>query len=245
MMKRMIGGALAVLALAACNSGGNNTSVVAAAPVAAVPPPAGTEWATVVSETPEGGMRMGNPNAPIKLVEYGSLTCPGCAAFAQQSTETLTQKYIASGKVSFEYRSLLLHSPDLMASLAYKCGGAEPFFALLDASYADMPNWLDKISSLPAPEQQRLQSLPIAAQNTEYARISGRDEFVVQRGIGREALAQCLTDPAKIAKLDAVRKDAFEKYNVQGTPTFFINGEIVPNVSSWKDLEPMLRAAGA
>jgi len=244
-MKTKIGAAIALLALAACNSAGNNTTVAASGPVAAVAPPAGTEWAMVVSETPEGGMRMGNPNAPIKLVEYGSLTCPACAAFSVQGSEPLKEKYIATGKVSLEYRSLLLHSPDLMASLAYKCGGPEPFFALLDASYADMPNWLDKLTSLPEAEQQRLQSLPIAAQTAEYARLSGRDEFVIQRGIGREALAQCLADPAKIAKLDQTRKEAFEKYNVQGTPTFFINGDVVPNVSSWKDLEPMLRAAGA
>ncbi len=245
MMKRMMIAGVAALALAACGSGANNSTMAVSGPVAAVAPPAGTEWAMVVSETPEGGMLMGNPKAPIKLMEYGSLTCPGCAAFSMQSTEALKAKYIATGKVSFEYRSLLLHGPDLMASLAYKCGGPAPFFALVDASYSDMQNWLGKISSLPQAEQQRLQSLPIAAQNAEYARISGRDEFVVQRGISRDALAQCLADPVKTAALDKTRKDAFEKYNVQGTPTFFINGSMVPNVSSWTDLEPMLRAAGA
>ena len=241
MMKNMMVAGVALLALAACNSATNNTTVA----VAAVAPPAGTEWTTVVSETPESGMRMGNPDAPIKIVEYGSLTCPACAAFSVQGTEPLKTKYIATGKVSWEYRSLLLHAPDLMASLAYKCGGPAPFFALLDASYADMQNWLGKLAELPQAEQQRLQSLPIAAQNTEYARLSGRDEFVIQRGITREALAQCLADPAKIAALDKVRKDAFEKYNVQGTPTFFINDAVVPNVATWADLEPQLRAAGA
>ncbi len=244
-MKRFWVVAAAALALSACNSGTNNSTAAVSGPVKAVPPPAGTEWTLVVSETPEGGMRMGNPNAPIKLVEYGSLTCPACAAFSVQGTEPLTTKYIATGKVSWEYRSLLLHAPDLMATLSYKCGGPAPFFALIDASYADMQNWLGKLAGLPEAEQQRLQSLPLAAQNTEYARISGRDEFVVQRGITREALAQCLADPRKIAALDQVRKDAFEKYNVQGTPTFFINGTVVPNVSSWSTLEPELRAAGA
>ena len=245
MMKNMMVAGVALLALAACNSATNNTTVAVAGPVAAVAPPVGTEWTTVVSETPESGMRMGNPDAPIKIVEYGSLTCPACAAFSVQGTEPLKTKYIATGKVSWEYRSLLLHAPDLMASLAYKCGGPAPFFALLDASYADMQNWLGKLAELPQAEQQRLQSLPIAAQNTEYARLSGRDEFVIQRGITREALAQCLADPAKIAALDKVRKDAFEKYNVQGTPTFFINDAVVPNVATWADLEPQLRAAGA
>ncbi len=245
MMKRMMVAGVAVLALAACNSATNNSTVAVAGPVAAIAPPAGTEWAMVVSETAEGGMRMGNPDAPIKIIEYGSLTCPACAAFSMQGSEPLKAKYIATGKVSLEYRSLMLHAPDLMATLAYKCGGPAPFFALIDASYADMQNWLDKLASLPRTEQQRLQSLPLAAQNTEYARLSGRDEFVIQRGISREALAQCLADPVKIAALDKVRKDAFEKYNVQGTPTFFINEAVVPNVATWADLEPQLRAAGA
>ena len=245
MMKRMLIAGVAVLALAACNSGANNSTVAASGPVAAVAAPAGTEWATTVVETPEGGMLMGNPNAPIKLVEYGSLTCPACAAFAAQGNEPLKTKYVATGKVSFEYRSLLLHGPDLMASLAIKCGGPGPFFALMDSSYATMQTWLGQIYNLPQAEQARIQALPAAAQNTEFARISGFDQFVIQRGVSGEALAQCLADPKKIDALQKVREDAFNKYNVQGTPTFFINGTIVPNVASWTDLEPQLRAAGA
>lgn len=242
-MTRMILASVAALALAACGSSGNNTT--AAAPVAGKEAPAGTAWETTVVATPEGGFRMGNPDAPIKLVEYGSLSCPACAAFSAQGTEPLKSNYIKSGKVSWEYRSLLLHAPDLMATLAYSCGGPEPFFALIDASYADMNNWLDKLMKLTPAEQQRLQSLPIAAQTTEMARITGRDEFVTQRGISREALAQCLADPRKVAAADQVRKDAFEKHNVQGTPSFFINGKMVEGVASWADLEPELRAAGA
>jgi protein-disulfide isomerase len=242
-MTRIILASVAALALAACGTSGNNTT--AAAPVAGKAAPAVTEWETTVVATPDGGFRMGNPDAPIKLIEYGSLSCPACAAFSGQATEPLKKNYIKSGKVSWEYRSLLLHAPDLMATLAYSCGGPEPFFALIDASYADMNNWLDKLMKLAPAEQQRIQSLPLASQTTEFARVSGRDEFVTQRGISREALAQCLADPRKVEAADKVRKDAFEKYNVQGTPSFFINGKIVEGVASWADLEPELRAAGA
>lgn len=242
-MTRMILASVAALALAACGSSGNNTT--AAAPVAGKAAPAGTEWTTTVVATPEGGFRMGNPDAPIKLVEYGSLSCPACAAFSAQGTKPLQENYIKSGKVSWEYRSLLLHAPDLMATLSYSCGGPEPFFAMIEASYADMQNWMEKLMKLSPAEQQRLQSLPIAAQTTEYARVSGRDEFVTQRGVSREALAQCLADPRKVAAADQVRKDAFEKHNVQGTPSFFVNGKLVEGVASWADLEPELRAAGA
>ena len=59
---------------------GAATSAEAVAPVA---PPAGQQWFDVVATTPEGGWLVGNPDAPIKLIEYGSLTCPACAAFSQ------------------------------------------------------------------------------------------------------------------------------------------------------------------
>lgn len=236
---------LALLALSACNTGANNSSATSSAPVAAVAPPAGTEWATTFAQTPEGGMLMGNPNAPIKVIEYGSLSCPACAAFSAQATKPLTEKYISTGKVSLEYRSLLLHPTDLMSTLAYQCSGPGPFFAMMEASYVDMPNWLNKAAALPQADAQRLQSLPIASQNAEWARVTGTDAFVAQRGVSSETLAQCLSDPKKIAAADQVRKDGFEKYNVQGTPTFFVNGDIIANVATWADLEPVLRANGA
>ena len=42
-------------------------------------PPGNRGSRKTASETPEGGFVIGNPNAPLKLVEYGSLTCPACA----------------------------------------------------------------------------------------------------------------------------------------------------------------------
>ncbi len=234
----------AALALAACGTNAGNSSTPAKA-VAAVAPPAGGDWSTSVVETPEGGMRMGNPKAAIRLVEYGSLTCPACAAFSNEATAPLTKSYIASGKVSWEYRSLLLHAPDLMATLAMKCGGPAPFFALMEGAYADMQNWLGKLSALPADQMQRIQSLTPAAQNAEYAKISGIDQYVLQRGIPATALNQCLADSGKAEALLKVRNDAFDKYKVQGTPTFFVNDTIVEGAASWRDLEPALKAAGA
>lgn len=244
-MKKISVVGTAILALAACNSGANNSTVASSGPVAAVAAPAGTEWVTTVSATPEGGFLMGNPNAPIKLMEYGSVTCPTCQAFSIQGAEPLKAKYISTGKVSYEFRSFLIHGPDVMATSLLQCGGPEPFFALLEASFASLNDWQGKIIELPQSELARIQSLPIAAQNVEMARVSGLDQFVIQRGIGSEAAQKCLTDPATPDKLVKQRDRGTGEYGVQGTPTFFINGKIVPNVSSWKDLEPMLRAAGA
>jgi protein-disulfide isomerase len=244
-MKRVMIAGAALMALGGCNASGNNSSTVAASgPVAAVAPPKGTEWTTTVTKTPDGGYRMGNPDAPIKLIEYGSITCPHCAAFATEGVEALKSKYVASGKVSYEFRSYLLHGQDLMATLLVECGGPEPFFALLEGAYADQQNWIGKLMAMPPAEQQRLQSLPVAAQNVAIARASGLDEFVAQRGVPREAIDKCLTDPKRPDALLAQRNKANEM-GLTGTPTFFLNDKIVENVASWKDLEPELRAAGA
>ena len=69
-----------VLALAACSGeSGAGTATGNAAAVAGAPAPAGQNWAETVAKTPEGGFRMGNSDAPVKLVEYGARTCPTCA----------------------------------------------------------------------------------------------------------------------------------------------------------------------
>ncbi len=243
-MIRFLFGAVAIAALSSCGSAGNKTTTAAVGPVAAVAPPAGTQWTSTVAVTPDGGYRMGNPAAPIKLVEYGSITCPHCAAFAAEGISPLKAKYVATGKVSYEFRSYLLHGQDLMATELIECGGAEPFFALLEAAYGAQQDWIGKLVALPPAEQQRLLTLPIAAQNAEMAKASGLDEFVAMRGVSREAIAQCLANP-KTPDALLKQRDHANELGLTGTPTFLINDKLIENVASWRDLEPELRAAGA
>ena len=87
-IKTLISTTLAVLALAAC-SGGDTAGAPKGEPIAKIAAPAGTAWVDVVSKTELGGYKMGNPDAPLKLVEYGAITCPGCAQFAVQASEEL------------------------------------------------------------------------------------------------------------------------------------------------------------
>ena len=78
-------GALALgLMLSGCGGSedGNLASVNTSAPLTQIAAPNNGSWTEIVSETPEGGYRMGNPDAPVKLVEYASITCPHCGEFA-------------------------------------------------------------------------------------------------------------------------------------------------------------------
>src|SRR5688500_2291328 len=114
------------LALAACGDSAVEGGPPSAEPVAAVPPPAGTTWADTVEITPEGGWLAGNPDAPVKLVEYGSLTCPACAAFSTSGMQPLREEYINSGRVSYELRSVPLHGAvDLVLTRLLECSPKE------------------------------------------------------------------------------------------------------------------------
>jgi protein-disulfide isomerase len=66
--------------------------------------PAARDWTRTVSATPEGGYRVGNPAAAVKLVEYGSLTCNHCATFAKEGMPPLLSRHVRTGRVSYEFR---------------------------------------------------------------------------------------------------------------------------------------------
>src|SRR3546814_14306714 len=87
--------------------------------IAAVPAAqaeAAKDWTKTVARTPEGGFRVGNPDAPVKLVEYGSLTCDHCAHFAEEATPKLLGQYVRSGRVSIEFPNLLRHPASLSST---------------------------------------------------------------------------------------------------------------------------------
>jgi protein-disulfide isomerase len=235
--------ALPLLALAACGkSEGNSTAN--AAPVATATPPAGTEWVTTVAATPDGGFVMGNPNAPIKLVEYGSLSCSHCAEFSEKS-EKLKNDYVASGKVSYELRNYVRDPMDLAATLLARCGGAGPFFPLTEQMFADQANWFTKVQAMSKEDQQAMAAMSPTQQLAKYANLIGLDEFVRQRGISAEKADACLVNQAETDKLVKMRDRANNEFSLEGTPTFLINGQKVPNAASWEALEPALKAAGA
>src|SRR5687768_3218644 len=83
-----------VFASAACNAEKAGDSSAPIAQATAVKPPKGGDWQQVVAQTPAGGFVMGNPDAAVKLIEYGSMTCPHCAEFDETGVQPLIDKYV-------------------------------------------------------------------------------------------------------------------------------------------------------
>jgi hypothetical protein len=148
-MKFLSAIARSTLLLAGCSGEtGGNASGAAPTPMTAIQPPAGKSWAETVVKTPEGGYRIGNPDAPIKLVEYGSRLCPTCGAFGQAAMKPIENTYVASGKVSFEFREFMVHgAPDFAPALLGRCGGPAPFFPILEQMLVAQSSILPKMES--------------------------------------------------------------------------------------------------
>ena len=89
------------LALAACSGGTDETVVTDGEAGETIAAPDGTSWEETVTISEQDGYILGNPDAPIKLVEYASHTCGGCAGFAATAKPSI-KEYVATGMVSFE-----------------------------------------------------------------------------------------------------------------------------------------------
>lgn len=236
------------LTLAACGGGADSNATnatSATSTTAAIPAPAGQNWVDMVKATPDGGFVMGNPNAPVKLVEYASLTCSHCAEFAEKGVPALKEKYIAKGTVSLEVRNYVRDPIDMTASLLSRCGGEGPYFQLTEQMFASQAEWLNRYQSLGEAGFQQIQSLPPAQQFAALAKAGQLDQFVQQRGVPSQKAGQCLADKASVDKLLEMAKRANDEYKLTGTPMFLINGQVVPNAAAWEQLEPALRGAGA
>lgn len=244
-MRIAIGLATAMI-LAGCGGGesGNNVTEAPAAPVAGAAAPAGTAWVDKVEKTAEGGFRMGNPDAAIKLIEYGSRTCGHCAAFAASGMEGL-KGYVATGKVSFEFRDFLLNPIDLGASLLGRCAGPGPYFAILDQMFESQGELLSKAPGQGDPFIQQLEAMPAAQRTAALAERLGYVDFVQQRGVPVDQARKCLADPAETAALVKGNEDAAKQYSIPGTPTFILNGKVLENTGTWPQVEAALKTAGA
>jgi protein-disulfide isomerase len=236
----------AALALAGCNEAADNGTAAAngASSAAAVAPPAGQDWTQVVTQTPEGGMLMGNPNAPVKLVEYMSLTCPHCAEFSESGGPKL-QEYVKKGTVSLEMRDYLRSPFDALLTLTTRCQGPGSYFALTEQALAQQNQFLTKAQAIDNATASRLQGLQPAQQFQELAKVIGADQFAKQRGISEDKLNACLADKAALDRLVEMQKYANETAQIPGTPAFLLNGQLLQNAGTWEQLEPQLKAAGA
>ena len=236
----------AVATLGACNSKQENAASNAPLNLTPVAPPKGGDWTQTVSATADGGMLMGNPNAKVKLVEIGSLSCPHCKAFEDEGAPALVDKYVKSGQVSWEFRPYIIHGAiDMAADLVVRCNGAKTFFPLVQAIYKDQATLMAKVEAAPPDKVAEIQKLPTNQVFVAMANLLGLQDWAAERGVPQAKSNQCLSDQKMIDNEVQVISNVSSQYpEFSGTPAFVINGKMLPKeVASWEALEPRLREA--
>ncbi|MEG8053718.1 thioredoxin domain-containing protein [Sphingomonas aerolata] len=195
-----------------------------------------------VTRTASGTYVLGSPAARVKLVEYASYTCSHCADFSTQSQAVLKGKMIASGSTSLEFRHMIRDRLDLAAAVLARCTGPRGFFPTSAAIFAAQPAWLEKGIEFQQVNAARINLYPRPAQLKAYADGAGLTDLVKARGLSAAAIDACFADTAEIDRILAITAAAPPE--VDSTPSFFINGKVMPH-GGWAQLEPALRIAGA
>jgi protein-disulfide isomerase len=151
-------------------------------------------------------MTMGDPNAPVKFVEYAAPSCPFCARFNTEVLPILKRDYIDKGKVFYVFRVFAIGQQDIPAEALARCMPKDKYFAFLDLLYRNQEIW--------DPEY--------GITNIEAGLISVANAA----GMDFDRASACLADTTAVQKrIEAIDNEAVAKFKIQYTPTFIVNGE--------------------
>lgn len=192
--------------------------VVAEEPVAPEEPPAVP--ANIDIEAAKGVRGIGDTNAPVKMTEFSSLTCPHCAHFHKEVLGALKEKYVDSGKLYIEFVDFPLNAPALQASQIARCLPAERYFPFVQLLFETQEKW--------AFEKDYMQYLK------QNAQLAGLATDQADACVANEDLQKFIT--GKIEEAQAA-------HDVKSTPTFIINGEKVSGSQPLKEFEKIIDAA--
>jgi protein-disulfide isomerase len=142
---------------------------------------------------------LGNPDAPITIIDYSSLTCPHCAHFHADILPEIKKAYLDTGKAKLEFRDFPFDRAALHAAMLARCAPADRYYGLLDVLFKGQERW---------------------------ARAEDPDKALAQTGrlagVGQEQFDACMTNDALMNGLVQGRLDAEQKLGVNSTPTFIV-----------------------
>ncbi len=158
-------------------------------------------------------MQIGNPDAPVTVIEYASYTCPHCATFHKGNFKQLKADYIDTGKINFIYREVYFDRFGVWASALARCAGPEKFFGISDLLYEGQSTWARAGGGDPA---------AIVGEIRKIGRLAGLDG---------DSIEACLQDGTKLRTLVAWYQENAEEHSIQSTPSFVINGQTYNNMA--------------
>ncbi len=166
-------------------------------------------------------MTLGAEDAPVKITEYSSYTCPHCASFHKDTFKQIKENYIDTGKVEWTYREVYFDRFGLWASMIARCGGEDRFFGITDLIFKGQEEW----TRADGPEA-------IVGELSKIGRLAGLES---------DQIDACLQDGEKAQTLVAWFQKNAEADKIDATPSFVVNGEKVAN-QSYADFAKLIDA---
>jgi protein-disulfide isomerase len=154
-----------------------------------------------------GDMVLGQASAPVTIIEYASMTCPHCAEFDIETFPKVKSDWIDTGKGKLIFRDFPLNEGAVSGALVAHCAPPDRFFAFVDVLFRSQEQWIAS-DGIHADPQALLR----------LARLGG---------ISEDKFNQCLSDKTAADRILNSRLVAQKDYDVDSTPTFFINGKKV------------------
>jgi protein-disulfide isomerase len=198
----------------------------------------GRNWTTAIAEV-DGAHRIGNPEAKVKLVEYVSYTCPHCAEFTREADDRLKLAYISPGNLSLEIRHLVRDPVDLTAVMLANCGPAAKFPQNHATFMLQQSRWIAPLATATAAQAQRWRAAGVAGRRA-IASDFGFYQIMLQRGYNRPEIDRCLADDAAATRFAEQSQKDWDRPGIDATPSFAINGVVMPGTHSWAALERQL-----
>ena len=158
--------------------------------------------AVSAAETFKGDIVLGDPKAPVTVIEYASMTCPHCANFHLKELPELKKKYIDTGKVKLIFREFPLDALALRASMLARCGGEAKVHSFIDVLFGQQMNWASSKD-------------PLAALS-RIARMGG---------MSQQTFDACMADEALMKQIVQSRQDGADQFKINSTPGFIIDGK--------------------
>ena len=151
---------------------------------------------------------LGDPNAPVEIIEYASLTCPHCAAFHADKLPEIKKKYIDTGKAKLIARDFPFDRLGAMGAMMARCANPNRYHQFLDVLFKQQAKWTR--SNDPVGELQKIGKLG---------------------GLSEEDFAACMQNEDLLTGILESRQAGVTEHEVNSTPTFIINGEkVIGNV---------------
>lgn len=190
---------------------------------------------------PPGVWVAGRADAPVRVVEYLSFTCSHCAE-QEAATGPQLEALVKRGAVALETRHALRDPIDFGVAVAARCQGPAAYEGNKLALFAAQGTWLPKAADYLQANQTRLAAMEPAAAHLDLLAGSGVLDLMRTRGLTRAKALACLSDPAEAGALAAQTTEAWQGRGISGTPTTFVNGQMVDG-HDWPTLHAAIQAA--